>query len=354
RETSSCGTGEAIAVDVEIHPQPTAVIYGNTSTYTGETGVIYHVDQVPDYTYSWSVSSEGTIGGPSVNDSISVDWSTAGDADVTVTATHTTCALQADPLVLNVTVSDIILSAQSGNWEDASTWVGGVVPTQYTSARIQTGDTVTIAMGTARVNDLTIDAGAVLNSQAFEFYIYGDYTINGVHQGTGSDHIELRGGAAVVDGTGTVENTGYFIIAATGNTTIASTADITFTYGVRVSNNYTVSNNGIIRLGWALIGSGANSKWINADNSYLECFYTIMTTGTLEASAEGNTVRYDNTSGNHNVETPESGIYYNLEIAGSTIKTLIGDITVKGDLSISSTLSSGNFNIACEGNWTNT
>ena len=188
-----------------------------------------------------------------------VDWTSAGPASVQVTATHTGCGLQADPLVLDVTVSDIILSAASGNWEDGfhlGRWSGSG---QYTSARIQNGHTVTVTAATARVNDLIIDAGAVLNSQAYEFYVYGDYTINGTHQGTGNDHIELRGDEGIIDGTGTVENTGWFYIATTANRTIAATADITFTNGIRFNNNLTVTNLGSIRIGNDLIGGGANA-----------------------------------------------------------------------------------------------
>jgi hypothetical protein len=104
-----------------------------------------------------------------------------------------------------------------------------VVPGQYTSARIQNGHTVTVNASPTRVNDLIIDEGAVLNSQNYEFYVYGDYTINGIHQGTGNDHIELRGDGGTHRRDGTVENTGWFIIATTGNRMVAETADITFT-----------------------------------------------------------------------------------------------------------------------------
>ena len=95
-------------------------------------------------------------------------------------------------------------------------------------------------------------------------------------------------------------------------------------------------------------------SWINGENSLLEAFDPVMTTGILIASAPGNTVRYDATINNHNIKVPQDGIYHHLEIAGSTIKTLAGgDITVKGDLTISSTFSSGNNTISLEGNWTN-
>jgi hypothetical protein len=354
RESSACGTGEAVSLDVEIHPFPTAAIFGRSTAYAGESGLIYHVTEQPGYTYSWQVSPEGSIVGSSVNDSITVDWSSAGAATVQVTATHTSCGLSADPLVLDVTVSDIILSAGSGDWENASTWIGGVVPGQYTSARIQNGHTVTVNASPTRVNDLIIDEGAVLNSQNYEFYVYGDYTINGIHQGTGNDHIELRGDGGLIDGTGTVENTGWFIIATTGNRMVAETADITFTNGLRVNNNMVLTNLGSIRIGNDLIGSGANATWINGENSLLEAIDPVMTTGILIASAPGNTVRYDATFNNHNIKVPQDGTYYNLEIAGSTIKTLAGgDLLVLGDLTISSTFSSGDNNISVEGDWIN-
>jgi hypothetical protein len=115
-----------------------------------------------------------------------------------------------------------------------------------------------------------------------------------------------------------------------------------------------LTNLGSIRIGNDLIGSGANATWINGENSLLEAIDPVMTTGILIASAPGNTVRYDATFNNHNIKVPQDGTYYNLEIAGSTIKTLAGgDLLVLGDLTISSTFSSGDNNISVEGDWIN-
>ena len=260
--------------------------------------------------------------------------------------------MDADPVSLDVNVSGIILSAQTGDWHQPSTWIGGVVPTQYTSARIQNGDTVTVTAA-ASVNDLIIESGAMLNSGSQIFYIYGDYTLNGEHAGSVNDRVQLRGGEAIIDGTGAVSHTGLMYLVS-GNKTIAATADLTFESGIRIYNNLIVNNLGTVTLGNAVVGQNASSTWINGENATLETGYYLMNNGILVASAPGNTIRYASTIWTNNIKVPENGTYFNLEITGSTNKTLVGNITVKGDLSISSTLLSNDFNISLEGDWTNT
>ena len=63
RESNACGEGERVTLDVDIHPLPTSSIRGITTAYVGETGLIYHVDELSGYTYTWSISSEGSITG---------------------------------------------------------------------------------------------------------------------------------------------------------------------------------------------------------------------------------------------------------------------------------------------------
>ena len=132
------------------------------------------MDELAGYTYAWSISSEGSITSGNGTDSVMVDWNTGGNASLQVIATSTGCGLDADPVSMDVDVSGIILSAQSGDWHQPSTWIGGVVPSQYTSARIQSGDTVTVTAA-ARVNDLVVESGAVLNSGTLDFFTHFSY-----------------------------------------------------------------------------------------------------------------------------------------------------------------------------------
>ena len=75
--------------------------------------------------------------------------------------------------------------------------------------------------------------------------------------------------------------------------------------------------------------------------------------GTLTASAPGNTIVYARAQ-NMVVETPTGNTYYNLDIAGTFTKTMQGDLSIEGDLTISSTLDANNNDIEIGGNWTNT
>ncbi len=78
----------------------------------------------------------------------------------------------------------------------------------------------------------------------------------------------------------------------------------------------------------------------------------MVLNGTLVASAHGNTIIY-NRPNNVTIKLPTDGEYYNLVIAGTLIKTLEGDINILGDLSITSTLNTANYNIDLKGNWSN-
>ncbi len=99
------------------------------------------------------------------------------------------------------------------------------------------------------MNNLTIDAGATLNNQTFQTRIYGDYTVNGTHSGSGDINLRMYGSEAVIDGTGNITHTGYFYMG-TGNKSIAATADLTFADGLRINNNLIITNYGHVRFGY--------------------------------------------------------------------------------------------------------
>ncbi len=157
----------------------------------------------------------------------------------------------------------------------------------------------------------------------------------------------MYGSEAVIDGTGNITHTGYFYIG-TGNKSFASTADLTFVDGLRINDNLIITNYGHVRFGLAVYGDVIGSTWINAENATLEAGERLFSNGlngTLVASAAGNTIIYSRLN-NVTVKLPADGDYYNLVIAGTLIKTLEGDINVLGDISITSTLNTANFNIS--------
>ena len=98
--------------------------------------------------------------------------------------------------------------------------------------------------------------------------------------------------------------------------------------------------------------------WQNASGSYLKVGGEIFSTdGILKASATGNTVEYATTDPlGATITTPLNATYYNLTLSGSVDNETQDDLTILGDL----TISSGDFdvsvnanNLTIEGNWNN-
>lgn len=71
-----------------------------------------------------------------------------------------------------------ICSAQSGAWETAATWVGGVVPSSSDGACIQNGHTVTLN-GNATINQLWVYQGGILDLQTHDLSVETSVSNNG-------------------------------------------------------------------------------------------------------------------------------------------------------------------------------
>ena len=137
--------------------------------------------------------------------------------------------------------------------------------------------------------------------------------------------------------------------------TILSTADLLWSVKVSAGNvdiqNSTVTNQGSILIA-ANLNNVGSSGWTNAANSTLNIFGAIDANLTFTASASGNTVNYN--VGDKDVIEPVGGDYYNLNVSSSGTKILQGDITVSGDLVISTTFDGNGNLIDLKGDWNNT
>jgi hypothetical protein len=85
--TDACGNITTCTTSVTINPLPDPIITGPDPTCVNTGTVTYSVTAVGCDTYSWTVSTGGTIIGLSTGNSIIVEWTTTGTKTVTVTET---------------------------------------------------------------------------------------------------------------------------------------------------------------------------------------------------------------------------------------------------------------------------
>ena len=129
-----------------------------------------------------------------------------------------------------------VRSAQSGNWQAAATWVGGVPPTSIDGACIQNGHTVTLA-APAAANTVLVEAGGVLDLATFGFtaensvHNYGTMrqtqvvgassTVNFLQIRDSGDTADLYRGVDIATGV----NLGSTVVEVRGNTAVCNNND---------------------------------------------------------------------------------------------------------------------------------
>jgi hypothetical protein len=136
-----------------------------------------------------------------------------------------------------------------------------------------------------------------------------------------------------MSGLGTITGTGTITIGSPK--TIPAGTTLTINPILAIANNQTVTNQGSLITTNNITGGNANSTWINDVNASLTMGGTtssLMSTGTLTATALGNTISF-NGSGN---QTLKGTTYYNLTAGNAGTKTL-GTSTVSNVLTLQGT-----------------
>ncbi|MDT8401059.1 MAG: gliding motility-associated C-terminal domain-containing protein [Bacteroidales bacterium] len=352
-EINTCARGAAVVLPVTMHSVPPSSITGSASVAEYSSGIAYSVPERTGYTYTWTVTGGSQASGGNTG-TITVDWGPAGKASLSVVAQLPGCP-PAQEVVLNVSLYDVIESVQTGFWDDPSTWDCACVPVSTDNVRINTGHTVTLrSAGAVEANNLVIEPGAIVDYNNLPLTVQGDFIVKGSYQGGSDSDLSLDGTDTEISGGGSI--VGGLLIPE-GNKTIPSTAALTISAGdISLGASVFVTNNGEISLVGDLAGGSSSSTWINNENSTLEISGALLTTGSLRAFADGNTVYYN--GGAQAVKTPLNSIYHDLHVGSSGIKTLTNSLTIEGDLEISGTssldVSPSNYNISIAGNWTNT
>jgi hypothetical protein len=222
------------------------------------------------------------------------------------------------------------------------------------------GDVSIAGTGTSSnssINDLngncTIGNGSTLSLSALGtgITVGGNLIVNGTLS-SGVSNIVLDGGTTSISGSGTISGSSDVIVNA-GNKTVLSGTSLSIGPEFVIQGAYTVTNNGIVTLTKDLTGSVSSSTWLNSTGSTLYAGSSVLSTGTLTASANNNTIRYNSATS----QSIKNATYYNLILENSGKKTLLGNIDINGDLTISSCefdVSGSNYNINIAGDWTNT
>ncbi|MCH7534244.1 MAG: hypothetical protein IH948_00575, partial [Bacteroidetes bacterium] len=348
-EAGGCSPSEAIEYNVTINPI-LLTISGSSQVCSNGTEA-YSVTNTSGSTYAWVIAGGTQASGGSTN-TITVDWGSGGTGSVKVTETTSSCGVGIQE-TLNVNID--YLSAGSGNWDVAGTWVGGVVPPATGCVTIQNSHTVTLTV-IEYIGSLTIASGGTLADGNKRLYVTGDITFDGDWSGVGMGQVTMTGDGGTIDGTGTITGKNKLQFAS-GTYTIKSTAAFTMNLGsINLLGGAVVVNNGNVTT-VQVTGKDATSTWTQGSTGTLNVDIKLfgIGKGTLNASVTGNTINYNQNSNNVLVFATT---YYNLIIdkTGKTA-TLEGNTTVLNDFTVTNgtfdTDAVSNYSLSVGGNWSN-
>ena len=259
-------------------------------------------------------------------------------------------------------------SIASGNWDSAGTWTctAGSMPAAGDTVILASPHTVSLNNSNRTAASLTINVGATLDDDNKDLTVTGNVINNGTF-GTNGGALIMTGVNATLSGTGTFndtdvqidasgislpvgstmnftnqaqvrvgrDNPGTFTIngAITGtglasgdrimrvyqNSSATINGSITATNAyIRVEQDASVTNNGTVNVRYLdSDGNNSTSVWTQGVNSSLTVSQTPSNKwrGTLNASANGNTVTYNSPA---SPLTPSANTYYNLDGTGVT------------------------------------
>lgn len=246
-------------------------------------------------------------------------------------------------------------SVASGTWSTPATWAitsgtdADGKPDLDDDVTINSGHSVSFTTRSAAHN-LIISASGLLvaNSQIFD--CYGNFTVSG--SVSGAIYPFFYSNTGVFSSSSSFSNTGdwYFI---SGTLTIAAGTTISKTNYFKLSSGANVINLGTVDLYGGSLTLNGTSNWTNSTNSILNIARNLTGTGTLIASANGNTINYKGSQ----VYTVIGTTYYNLSLDGGSTKVATANIQVLNNFSFGSylynILNLNNFNLSVGGNWTN-
>ncbi len=181
---------------------------------------------------------------------------------------------------------------------------GGVTATAVTVA---SGGVLTVSSSTTTLNFTTYNVAGTHNGAGNTVFNTGNLNVSGLFRPTGT--VTFNTGSSL-NTSGTFNPLGACTFAA--NSVIGGAGSIVFGSSVTINNDIIVTNQTTITISGNLVGSNANSEFINSLGSSVLNYMGAgapMATGKLTATVIGNTINY---SGDRD-QTIKSAIYYNLK-----------------------------------------
>ncbi len=236
----------------------------------------------------------------------------------------------------------------SGNWNTAGNWLPSGIPAATDTVTIPSGRVCTIN-ATASCASLIIENGASLSVRR-SLTVQSITTINGTISFATTQGTKIFNGLVNIEPGGSWNNsanegitfqgglTNYGLFTSGKGTYIFNNNQaingnpVTFNSNVSIPSGRTLTNNTNITVIGNLTGGNSTSRFTNGANAVLNAGGTVMSTGQITATSNGNTINYNRT-GNQIVKATT---YYNLILSGSATKTTTG-VRVNGELSLQGT-----------------
>jgi hypothetical protein len=185
-------------------------------------------------------------------------------------------------------------STGNGNWSQASTWNGGVIPTSADNVEIAAGDTVTVDASSAACNHLLVNGALTFpNTTGRALTVNGNVSVGaqgdfntyqtGNPSGVLTDTITIKGDLSVASGgkfdmrrgTGASVSVGTVIFSGSANSTI-SLSQSSYSSNVEEFNSVTINKSGTAKV---VLASG--NLFMSNNNSTGPAVLTL-TNGVIE------------------------------------------------------------------------
>jgi hypothetical protein len=238
-------------------------------------------------------------------------------------------------LTPNITYHNIIL---------ASGGTKTITGTTINKLTIESGVSAVSGSGNLSINDTLRNEGSFNISSSSGSTIFAGYVVNNsTFTNTGNDGIEFRNG---IENNGTFSVGNQLLTFTTNSQTLSGTSPIIFEGPISINSPVTINNfDSVLVPSTFTLSSGAT--WVNQSNSQLVLKDNFTITGTLNCNASNNSVYFSSTS----AQTIPNINYQNLIINGNSTKTLDGNTTVNGTLTLANgTLALDGYTLTLNGN----